>query len=132
MQTFVRVLGIIWGLTLTHILCYYISAVCVGKQKTRKRSHRLRVLEVIGSSPTRCPGVGPRQIGGEGGIRTLERFYPLHDFQSCAIPVNLPVFARSTGIPLVRFNYAICSGTDLCPAYMAVCIRGDGEVRVSE
>ena len=24
-------------------------------------------------------------IGGEGEIRTLERFYPLHDFQSCAL-----------------------------------------------
>ena len=23
--------------------------------------------------------------GGEGEIRTLERFYPLHDFQSCAL-----------------------------------------------
>ena len=24
-------------------------------------------------------------VGGEGEIRTLERFYPLHDFQSCAL-----------------------------------------------
>ena len=24
-------------------------------------------------------------FGGEGEIRTLERFYPLHDFQSCAL-----------------------------------------------
>ena len=24
-------------------------------------------------------------FGGEGGIRTHERFYPLHDFQSCAL-----------------------------------------------
>ena len=24
-------------------------------------------------------------LGGEGEIRTLERFYPLHDFRSCAL-----------------------------------------------
>ncbi len=35
-----------------------------------------------------CPRVREahlRRSGGEGGIRTLERFYPLHDFQSCAL-----------------------------------------------
>ena len=30
------------------------------------------------------PGVFP-PIGGEGEIQTLERFYTLHDFQSCAL-----------------------------------------------
>ena len=51
---------------------------------------------VIHSRPVRIPLSELKQqkrhsikstffVGGEGGIRTLERFYTLHDFQSCAL-----------------------------------------------
>ena len=37
------------------------------------------------SAKTKNHHIGGFCFGGEGGIRTLERFYPLHDFQSCAL-----------------------------------------------
>ena len=48
-------------------------------------------------------------FGGEGEIRTLERFYPLHDFQSCALDQlsDFSVLLTSRSIALDYYITAI-------------------------
>ena len=57
-------------------------------------------------SQTKNHPMGWFLFGGEGEIRTLERFYPLHDFQSCALD-QLSDFSVSLTSRSIALDYYI-------------------------
>ena len=52
----------------------HIAVQCVEPGSHPDRPHHKQI----------CPITGAYLFGGEGGIRTLERFDPLHTFQACS------------------------------------------------
>ena len=60
-------------------------AVCSAVAVKTCPRHVLPRPSNLFQSKRKTTRLGGFRFGGEGEIRTLERFYPLHDFQSCAL-----------------------------------------------
>ena len=84
-------------------------AVCSAVAVKTCPRHVLPRPSNLFKSQTKNHPIGWFLFGGEGEIRTLERFYPLHDFQSCALDQlsDFSVLLTSRSIALDYYITAI-------------------------